>query len=47
MVKFKSGENFIKEKLGSATMVNVDGQFNQDFADGPTKEPNKDPENKM
>lgn len=33
MAKFRKSNNFIKEKIGSATRINVDGQREHDFVD--------------
>lgn len=33
MAKLKKGNAFIKEKTGSATMLNLDGKSKHDFAD--------------
>lgn len=33
MVKHSKGNTFVKEKTGSATMVNLDGQWEHNFAD--------------
>lgn len=31
-----TGDTFIREKTGSATMINLDGQWEHDFTDDPT-----------
>jgi hypothetical protein len=36
MVKFRKGNTFIKEKTGSATKINLDGQWEHDFVDDNT-----------
>lgn len=36
MSKFRKGNTFIKEKTGSATKINLDGQWEQDFVDDNT-----------
>lgn len=35
--EFKRGDAFTDEDTGSATLINVDGQWEHDFADDPTK----------
>ena len=36
MGKPKKGDNFVHEKTGSATMINLDGKWKHDFADDNT-----------
>lgn len=36
MAKFKKGSSFVREKTGSATMVNLDGEWEHDFVDADT-----------
>ncbi|TEB06920.1 hypothetical protein Psch_00454 [Pelotomaculum schinkii] len=36
MAKFRKGNTFIKEKTGSATKINLDGQWEHDFVDDNT-----------
>lgn len=36
MAKFRKGKSFINEKTGSATKINLDGQWEHDFVDDNT-----------
>ncbi|MFX4260679.1 hypothetical protein ACOBQJ_00615 [Pelotomaculum propionicicum] len=36
MDKFEKGGSFVREKTGSATMVNLDGEWEHDFVDDNT-----------
>ena len=36
MVKIRKGNTFIEEKTGSATNINLDGQWEHDFVDDDT-----------
>ncbi len=36
MAKFEKGSSFVREKTGSATMVNLDGEWEHDFVDDNT-----------
>lgn len=36
MAKFDKGSSFVREKTGSATMVNLDGEWEHDFVDDNT-----------
>ncbi|MDD4239048.1 MAG: LAS seventeen-binding protein 3 [Desulfotomaculaceae bacterium] len=36
MAKFRKGNTFIKEKTGSATKINLEGQWEHDFVDDNT-----------
>lgn len=36
MAKFRKGNSFINEKTGSATKINLDGQWEHDFVDDNT-----------
>jgi hypothetical protein len=36
MDKFEKGGSFVREKTGSATMINLDGEWEHDFVDDDT-----------
>jgi hypothetical protein len=36
LAKFEKGSSFVREKTGSATMVNLDGEWEHDFVDDNT-----------
>lgn len=36
MAKFEKGNSFVRENTGSATMVNLDGEWEHDFVDDNT-----------
>ena len=41
MGKFAKGSNFVREKTGSATMINLDGRWEHDFVDVNTEDDKK------
>ncbi len=34
MSNYDQGDNFVRERTGSATMINLDGKWEHDFTDG-------------